>query len=59
VTGPLKKALINKKAPDFKGLILQATRYYREITAACSEYRDVAGSVCRRIQGDYRAHGFS
>ncbi|KAK1820150.1 hypothetical protein LTR12_005450 [Friedmanniomyces endolithicus] len=51
VTGPLKKALINKKTPDFKSLSPQATRYYRDVTAACSEYRDVAGSVCRRIQG--------
>ncbi|KAK0357548.1 hypothetical protein LTR91_004097 [Friedmanniomyces endolithicus] len=59
VTSPLKKALINKKAPDFKSLSPQATRYYRDITAACSEYRDVAGSVCRRIQGDYRAHEIS
>ncbi|KAK1067127.1 hypothetical protein LTR12_007513 [Friedmanniomyces endolithicus] len=59
VTSPLKKALINKKAPDFKSLTPQATRYYRDITAACSEYRDVAGSVCRRIQGDYRAREIS
>ena len=53
ITEPLKKAMINKKKPNFPIIIGHASRYKEEIFTACGIWTEEIEAVCTIVKGKY------